>query len=645
MSKIALRSTCRLILALFFLAAVPLPSEAAPAPQPVMTVLHMLDYIGVDYAGAVRDGRVSDEAEYAEQLEFAAEALAQIQRLQDRPGKAGLVAQAEALRNALRDKAQATDVSRRTAALSRALLQAYPAAVAPRRAPDVAAAAPLYQAQCSGCHGESGHGDGVLARNLTPPPADFRDLARARNRSVFGLYNVITLGVGGTAMPAFAQLSDDNRWALAFYVGQLAYDDQQRAAGAAVWKSGGAAAGLVGSLDALSNATPNDLIAAQGPAGEDLMAYLRRHPEAVAKAGDDPLARAGAALSQSLAAYRGGDPAQATQLALAAYLDGFEPVEPSLAAVDAKLMHAIERSMMDYRQQIKNGAPAAAVAAQQASIQTQLQEARSRLQGGAMSAAGSFAGSFVILAREGLEAILVIAAMIAFLRKSGRGDAMPYVHAGWVSAIVLGIATWFAATYLIDISGASREMTEGFTALLASAILLSVGLWLHNKSYSNRWQHYLAGQMQRALGRSSLWGLAALAFIAAYREIFETVLFYRALWVQGDHAAIALGFAAAALALLAIAWAILFFSMRLPIRQFFSWSSVFIVVLAVVFTGKGVAALQEAGVIPVDTVNFVSIPILGIYPTLQVLLLQLGVLMLVMSGFAWNHRAARAAVP
>ena len=123
--------------------------------------------------------------------------------------------------------------------------------------------------------------------------------------------------------------------------------------------------------------------------------------------------------------------------------------------------------------------------------------------------------------------------------------------------------------------------------------------------------------------------------------VLETVLFYQALWAQGDHEAIVWGFGTAAVTLLFIAFAIFRLSMRLPIRQFFSASAFLIVALAVVFTGKGVAALQEAGLLPVNSVDFVSIPMLGVYPTLQVLLLQASVLALVLLGFAWNHFSLR----
>src|SRR5439155_13574845 len=105
----------------------------------------------------------------------------------------------------------------------------------PGRAPDVTAAAALYRDHCARCHGNTGAGDGVAAAGLTPPPANFLDTDRQNRRSIFALYNTLNTGVAGTAMPSFAQLSDDQRWALAFYVGQLRYDRSQREAGQQLW--------------------------------------------------------------------------------------------------------------------------------------------------------------------------------------------------------------------------------------------------------------------------------------------------------------------------------------------------------------------------------------------------------------------------
>ena len=623
------------------LAASAPPARADEQAPDVLNALHILDYIGVDYAGAVRDGKVVTTGEYQEQKEFAAEVTRALMRTQ---APAQLREQSAALEKLIADRAPSEQVRSATRTLSAAVLAAYPIAIAPKRAPDVASATPLYQENCSGCHGVSGAGDGPAAAGLSPPPANFLDDARQKQRSVFALYNTLNTGVAGTAMPSFAKLSEDERWTLAFYVGQLRYNDAQRTSGQQQWTRKSEAARAITDLKTLSNTEPAQLETRFGADGAAVMAYLRAHPEAVQDR-HEPLLVASTKLKASADAYAAGQRAEASQIAVSAYLDGFELAEAQLATVDEDLMKQIERAMMGYRELVKSEAAPAQVIQAQRDIEEQLQTARERLAGGAQSAAGSFVGSFVILAREGLEAILVLAAMFAFLRRTERKDALPYVHAGWIAALLLGLATWAASNWLVGISGAGRELTEGLTALFAAAILLSVGLWMHNKSYSNRWQQYVAGKMRGALAGGRPWGLCALAFIAVYREVFEVVLFYRALWSQGDHLAIVLGLVAAVASLLALTWAIFALSMKLPISQFFAWSSGLIVVLAVVFTGKGVAALQEAGTMSVHAVTFVRIPLLGIYPNQQGLLLQALVLSAVLGGFAWNHLQARRSAP
>ena len=616
------------------------PARADEQTPDVLNALHILDYIGVDYAGAVRDGNVIVAGEYQEQKEFAAEVGRALARIQ---APAELRQQSAALEKLIAGRASSEQVRSATRMLSSAVLAAYPISIAPKRAPDVASAGPLYQEHCSSCHGASGAGDGPAAAGLSPAPADFLDNARQKQRSVFALYNTLNTGVAGTAMPSFAKLSEDERWTLAFYVGQLRYNDAQRTSGQQQWTRKSEAARAVADLKTLSNTEPAQLETRFGADGAAVMAYLCAHPEAVEDR-REPLLIASTKLKASADAYAAGQRTEASQIAVSAYLDGFELAEAQLATVDEDLMKQIERAMMGYRELVKSEAAPTQVTQAQRDIEEQLQTARERLAGGAQSAAGSFVGSFVILAREGLEAILVLAAMFAFLRRTERKDALPYVHAGWIAALLLGLATWAASNWLVGISGAGRELTEGLTALFAAAILLSVGLWMHNKSYSNRWQQYVAGKMRGALAGGRPWGLCALAFIAVYREVFEVVLFYRALWSQGDHLAIVLGLVAAAVALLALTWAIFALSMKLPIGQFFAWSSGLIVVLAVVFTGKGVAALQEAGTMSVHAVTFVRIPLLGIYPNQQGLLLQALVLSAVLGGFGWNHLQARRGV-
>jgi len=256
----------------------------------------------------------------------------------------------------------------------------------------------------------------------------------------------------------------------------------------------------------------------------------------------------------------------------------------------------------------------------------------------------AYFGALTILLREGLEALLIVIAMIAFLRKAGRTEAMPYVHGGWVGALLAGAGTWVAATWLVEISGASREVTEGFAALFAAVVLVSVGIWMHGKSQADAWQRYIREKLSHALSKGSAWFLFLLAFVVVYREAFETVLFYAALWSQGHHAMIMAGAATAVAALAVIAWMMLRYSRRLPFGKFFAISAALVAVLAVVLAGKGVAALQEAGWLPVSLFAGPRIDLLGIHPTVQGISVQLAVVAVLLAGFGWNARNARAAL-
>jgi high-affinity iron transporter len=229
--------------------------------------------------------------------------------------------------------------------------------------------------------------------------------------------------------------------------------------------------------------------------------------------------------------------------------------------------------------------------------------------------------------------------MIAFLRKTDRPEMVGFVNGGWIAALAAGVLTWFAATYLIAISGASRELTEGFGSLFAAVILLTVGIWMHGKSNAESWQRYIKEKMTNALSRRSGWFLFILAFVVVYREVFETILFYAALWAEGNGVALLAGALAAVGLLALIAWAMLRFSTSLPITKFFAWSSILIAVLTVVLAGKGVAGLQEAGIIGVQPWAWVPrIEVLGLFPTLQTVLAQAVALAILVIGFWWNGR-------
>ncbi len=617
--------------------------HAADAPASASQTWQMLDYLATDYAGAVNNGAVVSASEYDEMREFARNARERIRALPPSPGSAALQQQADQLVASIDAKASQAQVAREAHALADALLQSYPVPTAPTHAPDLARGAVLYQSQCAACHGAGGHGDGPVGLSLTPRPIDFTHQQRADQRSALSLYEVITQGVEGTPMASFAStLSSDDRWALAYYVGTLAYPDAA-SKGARAWHDNDAARSEIASLSELSRARVTQLSDTLGAAQARLIiGYLRAHPQAVQQALTG-IALARARLSASTAAYRAGNVDEARQLALSAYLDGVEPVEAQLNTRNGELRARIETAMGAYRTALSNDTSGDEIAAQASAIDTMLARAGEVTSEAASSPLTIFLGALTILVREGLEALLVVVALLAFLRKADRHDATRYVHAGWLLALLAGALTWAVASYAISISGASRELTEGLSSLFAAAVLLGVGLWMHQKSIGGRWQSYLKAKMATALDRKSAWFVFGLTFISVYREVFETILFYAALWNEGQGHWLLAGIAAGAGILGLIAYVLLRTSRRLPLGVFFSVSSLIIAALAIVLTGKGVAALQEAGWTAVTVAPVPSIELLGIYPTWQSLLAQLAVALMLALGFAINRWRARAA--
>jgi high-affinity iron transporter len=629
---------------LIVLLALFVPGLCAAADHDLQNLIQMLDYVGVDYREAVTDGKIINASEYEEMQDFSVAIAAQIAQLSASPAKTKLLAQAGTIGELIETQASPTRIADLTASVRTAIIRHYDVAFIPRRAPDLESARYLYAQTCAGCHGSQGRGDGFQAAGLEPPPTNFHDRARARHRSPYGLYNTITLGVEGTAMPAFHNLSEHERWSLAFYVGTLAMDAFTIEQGAAVWKQTGDTP--LTDLETLATTTPAEAEARYSDEAVALLAYLRAHPAALFEQQAEPLAYTRDRLAQSFALYRDGSARSAYQAAITAYLEGFELVESGLDTVDRNLRVNIEEGMTHYRNLIRRNASTAIVGTQLQSLYALLAEARERLDSASLGGPAVFAASLIILLREGLEALLVVTALAAFLIKTDRRDGMPYLHAGWIGALALGVVTSLAAGYVIKVSGAGRELAEGIAALIAAGVLFYVGFWMHAKTRAQQWQQFIKGSMEKALGRGTLWGLAGLSFIAVFREVFETILFYQALWLQvdaADHGLIVGGMVAALVVLAVIAWLVLRYSVRLPLRQFFGTAGIFMFALAVILAGNGVAALQEAGQLPTNPVPFARIELLGIYPNLQSLLLQLAMVLMALSLIFVVPRLRRAA--
>lgn len=637
------RSIRILLLVFTLLAGFALRANTDEQQEQARVVVHMLDYVSADYPEFVVGGVVLNEDEFAEQQEFALQVRLLLEQLPAPEVGGDLVAMARKLQERIDAKADGLDIVAIAGALRVEVIAAYDVAVAPDRAPALAQAPALYQAHCASCHGSNGDGHGPQAAGLDPEPRNFLDGEAMGVRSTFGLYNTISLGVPGTSMMAYKGLSEEERWALAFYTASMRFSQEELRTGKTLWEQGQGKDDF-SNLTALVSAAPVELTGPNADALRRVLAYLLAHPEAVQAMAPSPLDLTRDHLARALAAYREGDVTLARRLSISGYLEGFELVEAALDNLDRPLRVETEREMMGLRGLISKGAPADEVQARIAKINVLLDRADALLSDGSMSNTASFLSSLLIMLREGLEAILVLAAIIAFVLKTGRKDAMPYIHAGWILAVVAGVITWLVARYVISISGASREMTEGVAALLAAVMLLYVGFWLHNKSNAKAWQGYVKGKVGAALGKRTLWALAGIAFLAVYRELFEIILFYETLFGQAGpegQQAVWAGIGVALVLLAIIATAILKFSVRIPLGPFFAITGILLALMAVVFTGNGIAALQEAGLFDAMYVNFVTIPLLGIHPTIQGLWAQ-GIVMTIVLLVLFHGRIRSA---
>jgi high-affinity iron transporter len=579
----------------------------------IRQLMQIAEYVNVDYVEAVKDGQVINDGEYSEMLEFSTLAANKTQLLS---GGASAHTTALALQHAIEDKRNPEDISPITVTLRQQLMELAPAVSLPAQLTSTEHTLRLFANNCMSCHGAKGHGDGPLALSLDPTPTDFTELERANKRSLVGLYDAISNGIDGTAMVAMSHLTEQERWSLAFYVGSLAYPNGQDAA---KLPKG------ISPQTFISN-SPNVLLDQHPALKHETVASLRHDP-ALLFAHTDPLDIALQRLNAAHQAYSEGEYKLAQEYAVSAYLDGFELAENALDAYDPKLRTNIEATMMQFRQLTAQSMQEAELAETLSLATIQLEQAKTMLSEDSLSDATLFSASLVILLREGLEALLVVLALVTVLVKTERRDAVKYVHAGWLAALAGGLLTWWAAQSLVSISGASREIMEGVAALLAAVVLFYVGFWMHSKTQADNWQTYIRDNIHRHLSTGALWGIASLSFIAVYREVFETVLFYQSLMTQSLPSqifSISSGFFAGVAILVIIAYAMVKISYRLPIRQFFSFSTYLMLGLSFVLAGKAIAALQEADIISISRLPFdFSLSWLGVYPTWEGMMTQL----------------------
>jgi len=310
--------------------------------------------------------------------------------------------------------------------------------------------------------------------------------------------------------------------------------------------------------------------------------------------------------------------------------------------------HGVERAVMSYisgkrgtdteyqfakiKRLMTDGAPNKVVRAEIDTILKMLHEDANELDGKKESGWSVLLASFIIISREGIEAILVIAAISAYLVRSGNMPMVKVVYMSSLVAVFASILMAIALHSLLDISGANQEMLEGGAMLLATVVLFFVSNWMFSKAEAEAWKSYVEGKVQTAISSGSSFALGFAAFLAVFREGAETILFYQAMLAEAkEHINMVwYGLGLGCFVLAFIFSVIRFCTIKLPIKPFFIGTSALMYIMAIAFAGGGVKELQEADIIPVTPVDFVhSFGILGIYPTVETLVPQLFMVLIV----------------
>ncbi|GHU91681.1 hypothetical protein AGMMS49925_07390 [Deltaproteobacteria bacterium] len=353
-------------------------------------------------------------------------------------------------------------------------------------------------------------------------------------------------------------------------------------------------------------------------------------------------------LNSSYEIYLTGNIAQSKEMVNKAYFDFYETLgveRAVLSYVSGKRASIVEYRFAEVKRLMTEQAANRDVRLSLDTLIKMLKEDADQLDGKKETGWGVFVASLLVLLREGFEAILVVAAIAVYLIRSGNKSLTKVVYKSAAAAVAASAFLAVALQKLFSISGAGQEMVEGFTMLLAVAVLFFVSNWMVSKAESEAWKNYIKDKVAAAATTGSVAALAAASFLAVFREGAETILFYQALLADTkDHMGMLwFGFGVACLCLVVLFAAIRFGSLRIPLRPFFIGTSILMYVMSISFAGGGVKRLQVADLVPVTHVSGIAtVDILGIYPTMETLLPQGALLILAVASFLFYMRKGAA---
>jgi high-affinity iron transporter len=597
------------ILFFFFLATLPSLGLAKATPEVAIEkakkVVMMLDILTKEYKLAIENGTVVNPAEYEESRIFLEQSFERYQTIigymPNSKNSEVLKKKFTALRAAIKNKNDPSEITISANAISSQLLKELGIEISklPTRAINIENGKTVFKANCTICHGLTGDGDGPLSSKIDPAPAVLSDPKVTGNEhsTAYDNFQVISVGVANTLMMAWSEiLPEDDLWDVTYYIRTFSNKNL-----------------------ALPVVTTNiDTNRTSGSTKQAIADVIR-------------------VLNLSIKAFKAGEVEKSAEIAFDAYLS-YETIETGLVTKNKELGLRLESSFGRLRAEIKRGADLDHVKKINQNIQNDLHEAQTILEQ-KVGFTGLFLQSFSIIVREGFEAILIVAALIAFLVKSRNKEKIKVVYRGVTLGIIASFLTAYIIHEVLNISMAKQELLEGCIMLVAVVVLFWVSYWLLTKIETQKWQSYITGKMTQAITTGNVFALGMVAFLAVYREGFETVLFYKALYLYAGEISkgIIPGFLVGCVFLAGMFVLINKIGVKVPIKWFFGFTSILLYFMAFTFMGKGIHELQMGEAVSLTAADFApEISWLGMYPTWETFIAQSLLLIIFLVGIIYT---------
>ena len=584
----------------FLLLALHIPTLAESQPgkleSNVKKIVMMMNIVNKEYHEGIAEGKIINAAEYEESQIFLEQAFGRYQTLvedtahQDRQDE--LANQFSSLIQKIKSKKDPSVIKSEVNVINSGILAKFNIKLSetPSEPVSLQSGRTLYMNNCKVCHGIEGKGDGPIALQLDPRPAVLANPQFTGDEfsKPYDNFQIINVGIANTAMVGWAdQFSEKELWDVTYFIRTFSNENVKL-----------------------------PLLVSQASSSSSEKSRESRTKKIFGEVYS--------LLDQSMTAYREGRNRDASESAFDSYLT-YEKLESPLIIKRKELGLKLESSFGRLQAEIKRKASIELVEKIVQGIADDLKEAQQVLTQ-EIGSTGLFIQSFSIIVREGFEAILIIAALITFLVKSRNQDKLKAIYIGVLIGVIGSFITAYILQEILDISMASQEMMEGVIMLVAVVVLFYVSYWLVSKIEATKWQSYITGKMQKAVTTGSAFTLSMVAFLSVYREGFETVLFYKALYLYaGDTTAgIIPGFLVGCAVLAVVYFLINQLGMRIPVKWFFVVTSVFLYYMAFMFMGKGLHELQMGGVMSLTGASFApEIPWLGMYPTWETFIGQM----------------------